>query len=171
MVIAIFGTAFISGLSITDFHLQVGDLLSLVGAVFWAGQLIVFGRYAGKASSPWVVITLIGVVEFFVGTICTCLFERSTFHQIDWLAAIIPLAILAIGITFIAQGLQITSQRYVDPATAGLILITESLFAGIFSVLVGFDQLTSHLVIGGCLLILANVVMQIDLVHLRKIKL
>ena len=170
MLIAIFGTAFISGLSLTDLHLQSGDLLSLIGAIFWAGQLIVFGRYAGKASSPWVVITLIGLVEFFVGTICTCLFERATFHQIDWLAAIIPLAILAIGITFIAQGLQIISQRQVDPTTAGLILITESLFAGLFSVLFGFDKLTSHLIIGGSLLILANIVMQLDLVHLRKIK-
>lgn len=88
------------------------------------------------------------------------LFEGSSFSHIDWVAALWPLAVVAIVITFIARSLQLVAQRYTDPTTASLILMTESLFAAVFSILFGFEKLTPALAIGGALILLANVILQ-----------
>ena len=65
-------------------------------------------------------------------------------------------------ITFAARGIQIKAQRYTDATSASLILMSESFFATLISTLLGYDKLTPQLIIGGILIILANVIMQID---------
>ncbi len=46
----------------------------------------------------------------------------------------------------------------------------ESLFASLMSVALGFDRLTPQLVIGGVILILANLLMQLDLAKMPFVK-
>lgn len=163
IVLAIIGMAILTNVVHSGLRFQYGDLLTLISTVFWALQLINFGKFAPRISSPWVVIFMIGLCQGVCGWITTLLFERDTLGQVHWAQALIPLAILAIGVTFIAQGMQITAQAYTDATSAGLILMLESFFASVTSVILGYDPLTHRLLVGGLILLLANAIMQVDL--------
>ena len=171
VALAIIGMAVITNVANTELQLNFGDFLTVVSAIFWALQLIFFGKYAPKVSSPWVVIFMIGLCQGTFGWITTGLFERTNLTQIHWVQALIPLAILAIVVTFLAQGMQITAQQYTDATSAGLLLMLESFFASTMSVIMGYDPLTPQLIWGGLILLLANAIMQInfqDVPFLRK---
>lgn len=170
LVIAVIGTGVISNINPFNLTFQAGDLLSLVGAAFWAGQLVLFGKQANRASSPWIIIILIATVESVLGMLTVVTTEQATLPHINWLLGLPPLAIIAMVITYIGQGLQIISQKHTSATAAGLILMTESLFASLVSILFGVDHLTMNLMIGGTLLILANLVMQLDVIHRHRIK-
>ena len=170
IILAVIGMALLSGISPANFTLQLGDLLTLISAIFWALQLIYFAKFASTVSSPWIVIFLIGLVQGSLGWVCALLFERPSFAHVHWLQALVPLAILAIVVTFLAQGMQITAQHFTTPTAAGIILMLESLFASLMSVALGFDRLPPQLVIGGVILILANLLMQLDLAKMPFVK-
>lgn len=160
--LSLLGMAILTGVTNANFAFLTGDWLTLLSAICWAFQIIIFAKYASHASSPWVIITLIGFVQIILGTPMALLFERSSFPHVHWLAALWPLAIVAIVITFIARSIQLVAQRYTDPTTASLILMTESFFAAVFSILFGFEKLTPALAIGGALILLANVILQVN---------
>ena len=171
VALAIIGMAVITNVANTGLQLNFGDFLTVVSAIFWALQLIFFGKYAPTVSSPWVVIFMIGLCQGTFGWITTGLFERTNLTQIHWVQALIPLAILAIVVTFLAQGMQITAQQYTDATSAGLLLMLESFFASTMSVIMGYDPLTPQLIWGGLILLLANAIMQVnfqDVPFLRK---
>lgn len=63
IILAVIGMALLSGISPANFTLQLGDLLTLISAIFWALQLIYFAKFASTVSSPWIVIFLIGLVR------------------------------------------------------------------------------------------------------------
>lgn len=171
VALAIIGMAVITNVANTGLQLNFGDFLTVVSAIFWALQLIFFGKYAPKVSNPWVVIFMIGLCQGTFGWITTGLFERTNLPQIHWVQALIPLAILAIVVTFLAQGMQITAQQYTDATSAGLLLMLESFFASTMSVIMGYDPLTPQLIWGGLILLLANAIMQVnfqDVPFLRK---
>lgn len=160
--LSLIGMAVLTGITSTHWTLERGDLITFLSAFFWALQIIIFAKYASHASSPWVIIFLIGVVQVICGTPLALLTERQTFSHIKWLQALIPLAIIAIIITYAARGLQIYAQRYTDATSASLILMTESFFATVISIIAGYDQLSLNLVIGGALILLGNLIMQIS---------
>lgn len=171
VALAIIGMAVITNVANTGLQLNFGDFLTVVSAIFWALQLIFFGKYAPKVSNPWMVIFMIGLCQGTFGWITTGLFERTNLPQIHWVQALIPLAILAIVVTFLAQGMQITAQQYTDATSAGLLLMLESFFASTMSVIMGYDPLTPQLIWGGLILVLANAIMQVnfqDVPFLRK---
>ena len=154
--------AILTGITGSSWSLQSGDLITFFSAFFWALQIIIFGKYASRASSPWIIITLIGVVQVVCGTPLALTTERASLGHIQWLQALLPLAIIAVVITFAARGIQIRAQKYTDATSASLILMSESFFATIISVILGYDQLSPRLVIGGLLIIMANVIMQFN---------
>ena len=171
VALAIIGMAVITNVANTGLQLNFGDFLTVVSAIFWALQLIFFGKYAPTVSSPWVVIFMIGLCQGTFGWITTGSFERTNLTQIHWVQALIPLAILAIVVTFLAQGMQITAQQYTDATSAGLLLMLESFFASTMSVIMGYDPLTPQLIWGGLILLLANAIMLVnfqDVPFLRK---
>ena len=151
-------------------HLSFCSLLPPVSPFFLAWQFIFFAKYAPHASSPWVIIFMFGLCQGTFGWITTFLFERPSLGSVHWVQALIPLAILTIGITFLAQGMQITGQAHTAATTAGLILMLESFFASVMSVIMGYDPLTPQLVIGGVILLVANAIMEVDLRSLVVLK-
>ena len=162
------GMAILTGMTTSNWGLQSGDLITFLSAFFWAFQIIIFGKYASRASSPWSIITLIGLVQVICGTPLALTMERASLTHVNWLQALLPLLIVAVVITFAARGIQIRAQKYTDATSASLILMSESFFATVISVLLGYDQLSPRLVLGGILIIMANVIMQLDF---RKVRL
>lgn len=160
--LSLVGMAILTGIPDSNWSLQTGDLITFFSAFFWAFQIIIFGKYASRASSPWIIITLIGLVQVICGAPLALTTERDSLTQVHWLQALLPLIIIAVVITFAARGIQIRAQKYTDATSASLILMSESFFATVISVLLGYDHLSPQLILGGLLIIGANVIMQFD---------
>lgn len=163
IALAVIGMAVLTNVGQNGLHLQYGDFLTLLSTVFWALQIIFFNKVAPQSSSSWVVLFMVGFWQGIFGWLTFFGTERATFGQIHWMQALVPIVILAVGITFLGQGMQIIGQAHTDATSAGLILILESFFASVFSVMLGYDRLTPQLVVGGAILLLASAMMQVDL--------
>ncbi len=64
--------------------------------------------------------------------------------------AILYLGVLATGVAYV---LQTVGQKYVTATQASLVIATESLFASIFSVILGFEVVSFQLLLGGMLIL------------------
>jgi drug/metabolite transporter (DMT)-like permease len=161
VVIAIIGMVILTNLARTGFVLRLGDLLVLVSAFFYALQIVYYAS-AATMVSPWVMVFWVSLVQGLGGVVYSLLFERQAWPRIEWQTALPPLLAVALLVTLMTQLLQIYAQRLTNATAAGMIMMTESLFSSLFSVLLGFDHLTWSLVIGGGLLLLANLISQFD---------
>ena len=159
--VAIIGMVILSRLVQTGFTLHFGDLIVLVAAFFYAIQILYYGGAATKVS-PWVMVFWVSLLQGIGGMSYSVLFERSQWPGIEWGRALPPLLTVALLVTLMTQLLQIYAQRLTSATTAGMIMMTESLFSSLFSVLLGFDRLTWSLIIGGGLLVVANLISQIN---------
>lgn len=162
IALCILGMMFLTNIFEVGFQLQIGDLLTIISSFFYALQIVYFG-YTATDSSPWIVAFMLGATQGIAGLIWSLLFERSSYASINWSAAIGPVIILGIFASFGAQTMQIVGQKFTDPTPAGLILMTESMFGSFFSVLFGFESFTEHLLIGGVLIVVAILIMQLNL--------
>lgn len=61
------------------------------------------------------------------------------------------------------QTLQVIGQKYTDATSSEINLMTESLFGSLFSVTLGFEELSYNLLIGGTLIIVSILVMEINI--------
>jgi drug/metabolite transporter (DMT)-like permease len=136
------------------FEVRPGDVLELIGALFWTFHVIVLGKYASKFEA----------MSFSVGQLFVCailnlglgVFVESSF-TFSWplFGAIVYTALFSLGLCYT---LQIWAQRHTPPADAALILSLESVFA----VLSGWLVLNEKLIliqIFGCLLIFVAVML------------
>lgn len=136
-----------------SFTIHFGDLLELIGAVFWALHVIVLGKYASRYEP----------MSFSVGQLLVCgglnlglglAVESMPTFDLKFLFAIGYTAFFALGLCYT---LQIWAQRHTPPADAALLLSLESVFA----VLAGWFLLGERLEpiqILGAALIFAGVV-------------
>lgn len=167
IIICVIGMMFLTGIFQSGFHLEFGDILTLIGAVFFSLQIVYFG-YTATDCSPWIVAFMLGALQGVGGFIYSLIFETSHYSSINWSKAIIPVIVLAVFASFIAQTFQIVGQKFTDATAAGLILMTESMFGSIFSVAFGFESFTTNLLFGGILIIMSLLIMQIDFSALKK---
>ncbi|WP_461243050.1 DMT family transporter [Secundilactobacillus muriivasis] len=162
IILCLIGTTFLTGIIQTGFHLQLGDILTLCSAIFVSLQIVYYSAL-GTRLNPINSSFMLAMSQIVVSGGMSLLFERQGYGAIDWPHAILPLIALGITASFMAQTLQIFCQQFADPTTSGLLLMTESLFASLVSVLVGIEPVTSNLVIGGSLIFVALLLMQLDL--------
>jgi drug/metabolite transporter (DMT)-like permease len=134
------------------FEVRAGDVIELIGALFWTLHVIMLGKYASRFES----------MSFSVGQLLVCgllnlgigLFvEKSMPWNLPLLGAITYTAFFSLGLCYT---LQIWAQRHTPPADAALILSLESVFA----VISGWFLLDEKLIpiqIFGCVLIFVAV--------------
>lgn len=142
----------------------LGEVMLLVGAVFWAGHILFIDRFVSEISpirfSSW---------QFLVCGMLNLLFalftEKPTvegFRGAFW--AILFCGILSVGV---AYTLQVLGQRHADPTYAAIIFSTESVFATIGGILwnlvtpenLHVDQEILPVGYLGCVLIFAGIVL------------
>lgn len=138
------------------FSLGIGDLLTFVSAFLFACQIVVTGILAEKMDTKIIIF-----LQFFVATVLAFIVFMLTDR--DFTAFMSPsgmgaVAYLGIFSTCVCYFLQTTAQKHVASSKAAIILATESLFGTFFSVLFGYDKLSSNMIIGG-IIILVSIVM------------
>lgn len=137
-----------------SFVVRTGDLIELVGALFWTAHVIMLGKYASRFES----------ISFTVGQLVVCgglnlalglLLERSMPINMPLLVAILYTALFSLGLCYT---LQVWAQRHTPPADAALILSLESVFAVLSGWLL-LDERLLPLQILGCILIFVAVLL------------
>lgn len=153
VILAVIGLYF---LSVTeDFAMSWGDVLVLIGAFFWAAQIIVIGKL-----SPKVDTLQLAFVEFLICALLSMgvafAFESITWEGIS--GAAIPLLYGGLASVGIAYTIQVFVQKKAHPSHASIIMGLEAVFA----VLGGWlflGELLSFRAFVGCSLMLAGMLM------------
>lgn len=136
------------------FEVRAGDVIELVGALFWTFHVIVLGKYASQFEPMFFSVgqlLVCGALNLAVGMFA----ETSMSLTLPLVGAIAYTAFFSLGLCYT---LQVWAQRHTPPADAALILSLESVFAVISGWFL-LDEKLAPLQIFGCVLIFVAVLL------------
>jgi drug/metabolite transporter (DMT)-like permease len=143
-------------LSVTEeFTIELGDLLVLIGAFFWAAHVLIIGWLSPRinpiklAFSQYVACSILSLIT-------ACVIEDITMLSI--FQAAIPIlygGLLSVGV---AYTLQVVAQRDAHPAHAAILMSLEAVFAAIGGWLI-LGEIISARGLFGCGLMLSGMLL------------
>ena len=152
-LVAVLGLYF---LSVNEsFDINLGDILVLIGAFFWAFQILVIGFYSTKVDA-FQLAFLQFVVCAVLSAVAALISEPILLGGI--LNASLPILYAGIFSVGIAFTLQVVAQREAHPANAAIIMSLEAVFA----VIGGWLILNESIPLGGlfgCFLMLIGMIL------------
>lgn len=130
-----------------DFTVNLGDVLTLIAACFYAAHIIAVEKTAqGKD------IYLLTVFQFAFAALYAWMgsltLETMPLKEMADPAVFLPLAYLCVMATTAALLFQNVGQIWSDPASASVILSLESVFGVLFSVICYGDRVTAPMLLG-----------------------
>jgi drug/metabolite transporter (DMT)-like permease len=143
-------------LSVTEqFTIEMGDLLVLIGAIFWAAHVLIVGWLSPRinpiklAFSQYVACSILSLITASVVELITLssIFEAAI--------PILYAGLLSVGI---AYTLQVIAQRDAHPAHAAILLSLEAVFAAVGGWLI-LGEIISPRGLVGCGLMLAGMLL------------
>ncbi|MGP6239228.1 DMT family transporter [Cuniculiplasma sp. SKW4] len=151
VIIAVAGLVIITGGQLNNAAVQFGDILTLICAVGYALQMI----YVAKHNN-------IEMVKFtFYQMLAVFLFSSLMIPSFPVYANLqVPMVIFSVLFTAIFAGviayfLVNKALVYVKPEKAGIIMVSEPVFAAIFSVIITGIPLSYYTIAGGALMVTA----------------
>ncbi|MGL5287031.1 MAG: DMT family transporter [Aeromonas sp.] len=148
-------------LSVTEsFTMNIGDLLQVAGALFWAIHLLVLDHYSSRVAP----IKLAATQFVVCGALSLCV---AFMLEIPTVAGAVAgwQALLYAGLISVGVGytLQVLGQRNAHPAHAAIILSLETVFAAIGGVLLLGEHLDSRGMLGSALMLAGMLISQLKL--------
>lgn len=139
----------------TEFSIEDGDAILLIGALFWAIHILCINHFAPKVN-----VIKLNALQFFIAGIISLVVavfrEPISIEAVTGAAAAILYT--SIGSTAIAFTLQAMAQKYANPTAAAITMSTEALWAVVFGFIILGETLTSREMIG-CVFMLAAVIL------------
>jgi drug/metabolite transporter (DMT)-like permease len=129
---------------------QWGDFLVTIGALFWAGHIVLIGLVTKKIKAPFQLAFLQSIFCVVFATPPTLLIETPLWT--DFLPVLSELVYAGLFSVGIAYTLQLVAQGYASTTIAAFILSLESVFAAISGWLFLSQTLTIS-AITGCVMI------------------
>ncbi|MDR3598679.1 MAG: DMT family transporter [Clostridium sp.] len=151
IILAVAGLYFLSVNE--NFTISYGDLLEIIGSVFWAIHILTIDHFSKKIDPlklsciQFATCSLLSLISAFI-------FEQITITGIS--EALIPIlygGFLSVGI---AYTLQVVAKKNANPSHAGIILSMESVFGAIGGTLILGESMSAR-GYSGCLLIIVGV--------------
>jgi drug/metabolite transporter (DMT)-like permease len=136
-----------------NFSISFGDLLEVIGAVFWAVHILAIDNFT-KRIDPLKLSFMQFATCSILSLITAFIFEDITMSGIS--SALIPIlygGLLSVGI---AYTLQVVAQKNAKPSHAAIILSMESVFGAIGGAIILGESMSGRGYIG-CALILAGI--------------
>mgnify|MGYP001689776630 CR=1 FL=1 len=141
---------------------QGGDILTIISAVFFAGQIATNGYFSKKVEPLKLV-----VMQMFVAGILFVVnvFIFSDMSKIQKPAGMMLIAIIYLTIfsTAIPTVLQTFCQKYTTSTRASILMSTESLFAPLFAFFILSERLSLRVAVGAGLVLFAVLVSETKL--------
>lgn len=139
-------------------NFNVGDGLTLLCAVFFAGQIMVIDRCVSEVDGVKLACTQF-LVAGIINLIIMFLIEKPNMDAIlSCATALLYSGIMSCGV---AYTLQIIGQKYADPTSASIIMSLESVFAAISGWILLSQAMTIAQIAGCLLMFLAIVLVQL----------
>jgi drug/metabolite transporter (DMT)-like permease len=136
-----------------NFSIGFGDLLEVIGALFWAIHILTIDYFSNKMEA-----LKLSCIQFatcsFLSLITALIFEQITISGIS--QALVPIlygGLLSVGV---AYTLQVVAQKNAKPSHAAIILSMESVFGAIGGALLLGESMSSRGYIG-CILMLGGI--------------
>ncbi len=156
VLLAIIGLYFLTGVSKAG--MVRGDYLTLLGAVSFGIQIVLLSKYLKKDKPVILALIQLGVVA--VGAVFISILRKG-FHPLDLptIGVIIYTGIMATAFAYLVQGY---AQQFTSPTRAALIFTMEPVFAALFSFLVLGEVMGISGIIGGVLILLGMVAVELS---------
>jgi len=140
--------------------IEYGDLLVLIGALFFALHVLIIARFAAPIGA-----VRLALFQFLV---CAALsfgaaIALETIRATDLVAGALPILYAGVLSVGVAYTLQVIGQRETPPSQAAIILSLETVFAVIGGALLLSETLPLRGVIGCALMFVGMIVSQLDL--------
>jgi drug/metabolite transporter (DMT)-like permease len=148
-----------------SFDINFGDVLVLIGAFFWAIQILVIGFYSKKidpfqlAFSQFVVCA---VLSFIAAIISETIILQNIF------LAYLPILYAGLFSVGIAFTIQVVAQREAHPANAAIIMSLEAVFAVIGGWLILNESIPLRGIFGCSLMLIGMILSQLYLFRAKK---
>ena len=152
----------------TDFSIEFGDVITLLGAFFFTFHILIIDYFMEQGANPIKTSCVQFLVVGVISLILAFIFEKPDL-SIIWNAKfeIMYAGFLSSGI---AYTLQIIAQKDADPTSATLIMSLESVFAVLSGWLVLGESLSSKELIGCLFVFIAVILAQVQLPPPKKEK-
>jgi len=134
---------------------NLGDLLTLVGAVTFAFHIVLVGKYTRRFSFQHLAPGQILVVGI-LGAIFAPLAPSWSVHWTGRL--VLAIAITALFATAFGFGIQVWAQQYTPPAHTALIFSLEPVFAALTSRVVSKEHLGGKVLLGSALILAGMII-------------
>ncbi len=139
----------------------IGDLVLLLGTVFWTIHILAIDKYMIDGISPLRFSQMQFAVCAILSIICAFIFEDISFVGIK--SALIPIlygGFMSVGVAYTCQ---VLGQKEADPTFAAIVLSTESVFGAIGGVILAGETMTASAYIGCGLIFIGIVLSQLKL--------
>lgn len=130
-----------------------GELLTLAGAVAFAGHIVATGRVATPTNALQLTLAQAGTVAV-ITLIAALPGGLAVPHGTSTWLDLLYLAVICGALPFFLQS---WAQAHVDATKAALVMGTEPIWAAAFAIALGGELLSGRLVIGGALILAAIV--------------
>ncbi len=138
--------------------INYGDMLQLIGALFWASHILIIGYYSLRVD-----VLKLSCFQFLtcatLSLVTAAVTETTTIASL--IAAAAPLIYGGIASVGIAYTLQAIGQKYAPPAHVAIILSMESVFAAIGGFFILEEVLGGQELIGCALMLTGMLVSQL----------
>lgn len=136
---------------------NVGDLLVLVCAVLYAGQIVTLARYASEFDPIALTLQQLGVTALFFVVASPLESLASPAGSDVWIA----LLATALGSSVFGISVQTWAQRRISPTRAAVIFSMEAPFAALAAFLLADERLASRAWIGAALILVGMLIVEL----------
>ncbi len=154
-IIGIGFVVFSNGFDLTGIY--IGDLLTLIAAIFYALQIIYIDKYQGEGQDSMQLLVVELLTVGVVNIILSLIFDAPKGIQVYALNLdqILKIGYLTLFCTLMAQFFMMLGQKLTTANQASVILSLESVFGALFSVIFGSEKVTAFLIIGFLIIFIA----------------
>jgi drug/metabolite transporter (DMT)-like permease len=155
VVLAVAGLAV---LTLSGLSMGYGEALTLVGAVLYALHIVGLGAWSTSSDAIGMTIVQLGVIAVLCLLVTApdgvVLPDRAS----DW-ASVVYMAVFAAAL---ALAFQTWAQAHLPPTRSAIIMSMEPVFAALFAVLLGGEDATARMLVGGAMVLTAMLVVEIS---------
>ncbi|MCL2234538.1 MAG: DMT family transporter [Firmicutes bacterium] len=162
--VAIIGSLLITGL-LTGVSLKIGDIFSLISAVFFALNIVFVSAFLKRGASFKTLLFFIALIQTIGAFVMWSLMDggfKPLSIDVHFMLGILIIFHLGAIVSFGAIGLQVYAQKYVSATSASMIISLESVFAAVITIIVWPKEFSYSLIGGGLLIMVAVLFLLFD---------
>jgi drug/metabolite transporter (DMT)-like permease len=148
-----------------NFTILLGDILVLIGAVFWAAHVLIIGEMSPRVNALKLAFIQYAVCSVLSIAVALAVESNTLRGIIDATIPILYGGLLSVGV---AYTLQVIAQKKAPPAHAAIILSLEAVFAAIGGWLILNEEMLPRQLLGCALMLTGMLVAQYHAFKNRK---